>query len=64
MLGLRSCALAFPEFQQVGPALQLWGAGFSLRWLLSLQSMALGSVDSGVAPPGLWSTGSVVVAHE
>ena len=48
----------------------LWCAGFSLRWLLLLQSMGsrhVGSVvvahGSVVVARGLYSAGSVVVAH-
>ena len=38
---------------QWGAILQSWCAGFSLRWLLLLQSTGLGHVDSGVASLGL-----------
>ena len=61
----------FLQLWQVGDTLQLWCAGFSLRWLLLLQSMGsrvrrlhqLYHMGSVVATPGLQSTGSVVVAH-
>ena len=56
---------------EAGATLQLRCLGFSLRWLLLLQSMGsrvhglqqLRHVASVVAAPRLYSTGSVVVAH-
>ena len=41
----------------------LWCAGFSLRWLLWLQSTGLGTLASVVGAGGLQSVGSGVVAH-
>ena len=57
---------------EAGATLQLRCLGFSLRWLLLLQSMGsrvhglqqLRHVASVVAAPRLYSTGSVVVAHK
>ena len=39
MLGLRCYSWAFSSWQQAGITLCLWCAGFSLRWLLMLQTM-------------------------
>ena len=41
-----------------GGSSSLWCTGFSLRWLLLLQSMALGAQASVVAARGLSSCGS------
>ena len=41
----------------------LWCAGFSLRWLLLLQSTGSRRAGSVVVACGLWSAGSVVPAH-
>ena len=41
----------------------LWCAGFSLQWRLLLQSTGSRPRASGVVAHGLWSVGSVVVAH-
>ena len=37
--------------------------GFSLHWIVLLQSRALGHVSSVFAALGLWSTDLVVMAH-
>ena len=49
----------FLQLQRVGTTLQLWGAGFSLRWLLLLQSV--GSRVSRLQK--LRHVGSAVVVH-
>ena len=56
---------------RVRATFSLQGAGFSLQWLLSLRGTGsragelqqLWHVGSGVAVPGLQSTGSLIVAH-
>ena len=70
MLGLRCCAQAFSSCGGRGYSL-LQCVGFSLLWLLSLQST--GSRHAGFSSCGTWasvavahglqSAGSVVVAH-
>ena len=60
------CAQAFLQLRRVGTALQLRRVGFSLWWLLFWSpgfSCCGNNVGSVVAAPGLWSTGSIVVAH-
>ena len=53
----------FSSFSEQG-LLQLWGIGFSLRWILLLRSTASRALRASVvAAPGLCSTGSVVVVH-
>ena len=60
----------FLQLQRVGTTLQLWGAGFSLRWLLLLQSMGsrvsrlqklqhLGSSGCATWAQHLWCAGLV-----
>ena len=52
VLGLRCCAWAFSSCGERG-LLFLWCAGFSLRWLLLLQSM--GSRRAGFSSCGSWA---------
>ena len=70
MLGLHGCA-GFSLVVESGGHFLLQCLGFSLQWLLSLQSTDSGArelqdlwpVGSVAVVPRLWSTGSVVVAH-
>ena len=54
MLGLRCCVRAFSSCSERGYS-SLWCAGFSLRWLLLLQSMG--------SERKLWCTGLVALRH-
>ena len=47
----------------VGASVSLWWVGFSLQWLSCCGARALGHLGSAAVAPGLWSVGSVVVAH-
>ena len=61
-LGLRCCARAFSSCGEQGLLLPQC-TGFSLQWLLLLQSMGSRRAGSVVVALGLQSTGSVVVVH-
>ena len=69
-LGLRCCVWAFSSCSKRG-LLFVAVRGFSLQWLLLLQSMgsrhasfsSCGVRASVVVARGLWSTGLVVVVH-
>ena len=66
------CWVFIAAWAFLGSTLWLQCAGFSLKWLLLLQSTGsrvhgppqLWHVGSAVAAPRLWSRGSVVVAHD
>ena len=70
VLGL-CCCVGFSPALAGGAALSLWPLDFSLRWLLFLQSQALGSagfsdcgsLGSRAEAQQLWCTGSGALHH-
>ena len=62
VLGLPCCVRAFSSFGEWG-LLCLWCMGFSLWWILLLQSIGSRCVGFGSCSFQLWSTGSVVMAN-
>ena len=61
VLGL--CYYTDFSLRQAGATLQLWFAGFSLRYILLLQSTGCRHMGSVVVVLRLQSIGSIVVAH-